>query len=61
MIKYIICSIRIYKISLVHYNTSYTELDCQHQDEQLTPDHHHFWGHDYYNCVKCGVMTIIIV
>ena len=47
MIKYIICSIRIYKISLVHHNTSYTELDCQHQDEQLTPDHHHFWGHDY--------------
>ena len=24
------------------------DLDCQHQDEHLMPDHHHFWGHDYY-------------
>ena len=24
------------------------ELDCQHQDEHLMPDHYHFWGHDYY-------------
>ena len=48
MIKYIICSIRIYKISLVSITHLIHKLDCQHQDEQLTPDHHHFGGHDYY-------------
>ena len=28
----------------VHHNKTIHDLNCQHQDEQLMPEHHHFWG-----------------